>query len=234
VVTTVPAAGSTSAVAPADGVDPLQTLPDVLEHVSPSVVAIDVVATTTGWWGGTTTTESAGTGFVFAAGGLIATCAHVVEGAEQISVTYSDGTSQSAQLVGADPVADLAVIRVDRDDLVPLPLATNDTLRVGELVVAVGNALALEGSPTVTVGIVSALDRKITVWSSGAELEHLIQTDAAISSGDSGGPLLSATGAVIGIDTAVASSGEETTAQNIGFAIPITTATPILVELAGS
>ncbi len=132
--------------------------------------------------------------------------------------------------MAADTAADLAVLRVDDPTgLVPAPLATTAST-VGEPVVAIGNALALEGSLTVTEGIVSAVDRSISAGS-GESLTNLIQTDAAISSGNSGGPLVNAAGEVIGIDTAVASSSGSVQASNIGFAIAIDHARSVAAEL---
>jgi S1-C subfamily serine protease len=218
---------------PAAAGDPLSTLPALVEKISDSVVAIDVVGTTIDQMGRFSTESWAGSGFVFAPDGLIATNAHVVDGADQITVTLSDGSTLTASLVGSDSALDLALIRVPRTDLVPLELAEDLTLQVGDFVIAAGNALALEGSPTITAGIVSGLDREVTL-SDGTTLSHLIQTDAAISSGNSGGPLLSASGEVVGINTAAAASSETSTAENVGFAIAVTVAGPYLTQLASN
>ena len=203
-------------------------LPALVARVTGSVVALDVVGPA-GGAGGASPERASGTGFVLASDGLIATTAHVIEGAHRITVTFPDGRQSAATVAGSDRVEDLAVLRVRRTGLTPLPLATDHQVKVGEFVVATGNALALGGSPTVTVGIISALDRSITL-NDGRSLAHLLQTDAAISAGDSGGPLVTASGAVIGIDTATASSAS---AQNIGFAIPISRAGATLLRLAG-
>ncbi|HET6953991.1 MAG TPA: trypsin-like peptidase domain-containing protein [Acidimicrobiales bacterium] len=220
--------GGTVGTAPGNPVD---LLPAVVAGITGSVVAIEVTATAGGSPGQAQTTTAAGSGFVLAADGLIATNAHVVAGADDITVRFADGAEVAGAVVGTDASEDLAVVAVDRDDLTPLTLATDHPPEVGDFVIAAGNALALEGSPTITVGIVSALGRTVTL-SDGSVLRDVIQTDAAISSGDSGGPLLSASGAVIGINTAGASSGDSATVENIGFAIPIIRAAPILEELA--
>jgi serine protease Do len=159
--------------------------------------------------------QGTGTGFVIASNGLIATNDHVVQGAQSVTVTLAGGRTLPATVVRADPAADLAVLRVAAQELPVAPLGNSASLHVGDPVVAIGNALALPGGPTVTEGIVSALGRTIDT-NDGAVLHHVIQTDAAINPGNSGGPLVDASGDVVGINTAVASGG-----QNIGFAIAI-------------
>ena len=159
------------------------------------------------------------------------TNAHVVDGATEIAVIV-DGKVRAASLVAADAGTDIAVLRLDdTSGLTPATLAEDDAA-VGDDLVAIGNALGLEGSPTVTRGIVSALDRSIETAS--GTLSGLIQTDAAISSGNSGGPLVDAGGRVIGINTAVAASGVNVQASNIGFAIPIDVALAIAEQLLSS
>jgi putative serine protease PepD len=163
--------------------------------------------------------EGAGTGIVIDEQGHILTNAHVVEGATEVSVAVN-GEERSADVIGGDPGRDIAVLELDDPSgVVPAELGTTADVAVGDQVVAIGNALALEGGPTVTQGIVSALDRSIDTPSS--RLTGLIQTDAAISSGNSGGPLVNAAGEVIGVNTAVASSGGGIQASNVGFVIPI-------------
>ncbi|TMR07687.1 trypsin-like serine protease [Nonomuraea turkmeniaca] len=159
--------------------------------------------------------QGTGTGFVIAADGLIATNNHVVEGAQAIRVTLRDGRTLTAKVLRSDPAADLAVLRVNAGDLPVAPLGDSSTLKVGDPVIAIGNALALPGGPTVTEGIVSALDRTVQT-DAGAQLQHVIQTDAAINPGNSGGPLVDASGRIVGINTAAAGD-----AQNIGFSIAI-------------
>lgn len=229
VTVTVGGSAASSPTGAASGQDPMAALPALVEKITLSVVAIDSTSQGSDRFGMPTTEESSGTGFVIGADGLIATNYHVVEGASRITVTLADGSEVAGRILGTDPSEDLAVVKIARTGLAPLTLADDYTVRVGDFVIAAGNALALAGSPTVTVGIISALDRSITV-TDGRSLTHLLQTDAAISAGDSGGPLLTASGDVIGINTAAASG---TVAQNIGFAIPISRAKAILFRLAG-
>jgi putative serine protease PepD len=178
----------------------------------------------------------AGTGIVLDGDGNILTNAHVVAGARSVTVTLA-GESQArpAEVVGTDTDHDVAVLHVDdTDGLVPASLATGsgEAVQVGDDVVAIGNALALEGGMTVTEGIVSATDRQIA--DENGSLSGLIQTDAAISSGNSGGPLVNAKGQVVGMNTAVAASGDGVEAANIGFVIPIGTATSVARQLLGT
>lgn len=173
--------------------------------------------------------EGAGTGVVIDDQGHVLTNAHVVDGATSITVTV-DGQARDAELVAADTDADIAVVRVaDTSGLVAATLADASTTAVGDEVVAIGNALALEGGLSVTRGIVSALDRSIETTS--GMLTGLIQTDAAISSGNSGGPLVNALGQVVGINTAVATSSSGVEASNIGFAISIDDAMAVADQL---
>jgi putative serine protease PepD len=202
----------------------LPNIPRVIEAVADSVVSIDV--TVPMQLGPRTVQQaSSGTGFVISADGLIATNAHVVSGAQRIEVTFADGRTVSATIVGEDDRADLAVIRADRTELTPLAVGSSAAMRVGDMVMAVGNALALEGGPTVSLGIISAKGRAITAQD-GSTLSHLIQTDAAINEGDSGGPLVNASGQVIAINTISASE-----AQNIGFALAIDEAMAVIAQL---
>jgi putative serine protease PepD len=194
----------------------------VLDVVQPSVVSIETTVRTRGPF--VSEGQGAGTGIVVDDDGTILTNAHVVAGATEILVTVpGDDTPRQAELIGGDEAADVAVLHVaDADGLVAATLGDGDSVQVGDQVVAIGNALALEGSMTVTEGIVSALDRSIGTET--GSLDGLIQTDAAISSGNSGGPLVNARGEVIGMNTAVATSGGGIEASNIGFAIAIETA----------
>ncbi len=190
----------------------------VLAAVEPSVVSIE---TTVEVRQGPFVREGqgAGTGVVIDDAGHVLTNAHVVADASTITVTV-DGDERDATLVASDTGADIAVLHVaDTSGLVAADLASAGTTEVGDQVVAIGNALALEGGLTVTQGIVSALDRSIETTS--GMLDGLIQTDAAISSGNSGGPLVNAAGQVIGINAAVATSSSGVEASNIGFAISI-------------
>lgn len=192
----------------------------VVEALRPSVVSIETVV---GQGQGPFAQQGrgAGTGVVIDDSGHIITNAHVVNGASSVTVTLPGVTeARPATVVGGDVSADIAVLRVDdMSGLTPVTTAPSDEIAVGDEVVAIGNALALEGGLTVTQGIVSALDRSIETES--GTLPGLIQTDAAISSGNSGGALVDRHGRVVGINTAVATSSATTAASNIGFAISI-------------
>lgn len=167
-----------------------------------------------------------GSGILFDARGLIITNNHVIAGARSLSVILPDGRSFEGTLVGADPRTDLAVVKVQGADLPIAELGDSDLLQIGESVVAIGNALALPGGPTVTAGIVGAIGRTIDE-DNGNTLYDLIQTDAAINPGNSGGPLIDLTGRVVGINTALA----VTPGGGIGFAIAINGVKPIVNEL---
>ena len=198
---------------------------DLVTAVRPAIVAIHTTLTGTNVFGQEVEGESAGSGFVLTNDGYIVTNNHVVDGADQVSVTLDDGSTEEATVVGADPRSDLAVLHIDRTDLTPLTLGDSDKVQVGDAVVAIGNALDLGAEPTVTGGLISAKGRTITE-PNGAVLVDLFQTDAAISPGNSGGPLLDMTGHVVGINTAVAGEG-----QNIGFAIAINRAIELIDQL---
>lgn len=173
---------------------------------------------------------SVGTGIITTADGEIVTNAHVVEGATAIRVRLAGDTEpREAQLLALDIGNDLALIDIDATGLTPAVFAKPGSVRLGDEVVAIGFALDLDGAPSVTLGIVSALDRTI-VTANGA-LDGLVQTDAAISSGNSGGPLVNALGEVVGINTAVARGSSTTAASNIGFAISVGEALPVLGQL---
>lgn len=197
----------------------------VANYVAPSVVTISADVDGPSGEGG-----SIGTGVITTSDGEILTNAHVVEGATEIRVRLSGETEpREATLLAADAGNDLALLRVAGDDFVPATFADPDSSRIGDEVVAIGFALDLDGAPSVTRGIVSALDRTI-VTASGA-LDGLVQTDAAISSGNSGGPLVDALGQVVGINTAVARGDATVAASNIGFAISVGEALPIIESL---
>ncbi|HET9612195.1 MAG TPA: trypsin-like peptidase domain-containing protein [Acidimicrobiales bacterium] len=200
-----------------DGAMDIQT---ILEQVGESVVTIETSVSARG-----DVFEGAGTGVVLSADGLVMTNAHVIAQSEAITVRTFSGAEHEAVLVGSEPEQDLAVIRVDGvDDLVPAELGSSSELLVGEPVIAIGNALNLGGQPSVTTGIVSAVNR--TIDGPDGRLSDLIQTDAAINPGNSGGPLVDSSGAVVGINTAIIQNS-----QNIGFAIAIDSATPIVEEI---
>lgn len=201
----------------------------IVHSMAHSVVSIrSEITTDQGPW--QTRSEAAGTGIVIDSHGDVLTNAHVVGDARTVEVALpGSSVTRTGSVIGADPTHDVALVRVaNASGLTPAPVAASDNAQVGEGVVAIGNALALEGSLTVTEGIVSARNRSIQTDES-ASLTGLLQTDAPISSGNSGGPLVDAHGVVIGMNTAVASSSDQVQASNIGFAIPIRTA---LAEVA--
>ncbi len=189
----------------------------ILRIIEPAVVKVEVRSETQG--------QGAGTGFVISPDGDIVTNAHVVDGAAEIVVVMSDGAEFPATLLGADPTRDLAVIKIEASGLVVAELGSSAEIQVGDPVLAIGNALDLAGGPTVTTGIVSALDRRVPTETT--RLTNVLQTDAAINPGNSGGPLVNSAGEVIGISTAIAGN-----AEGIGFAIEIDHARPVIESLA--
>ena len=207
-------------VRPSDRIGRTGNIAPILEAAVPAVVAIVDD-------GGPDRGGAAGTGFVISADGVIVTNNHVVEGASKIQAVFSDGTTRDATLLGRNASSDLAVVKVDATELPTIGLGDSNDVQVGDDVVAIGNALALQGGLTVTRGIVSGLHREVGIDGGGA-LEDVIQTDAAINPGNSGGPLVDARGRVIGINTAIADPGS---AQNVGFAIPISNAKAIIDQL---
>ncbi len=200
---------------------------EIAAKVGPAVVAI-TTETVTSFYGRLTTSQSAGSGIIFKADGYIVTNAHVVDGAKSITIVTEDGDSYDATLVGKDTRSDLAVLKISTTKNLPFAvLGDSDQLVRGELAVAIGNPLG-ELAGTVTVGVISALNRQITIDN---QTMSLIQTDAAINAGNSGGALVNSYGEVIGINSAK-NSGEGV--EGLGFAIPVNTAKPIIEELINS
>jgi S1-C subfamily serine protease len=180
-----------------------------------------------------------GSGVIYDKQGHILTNNHVVEGAEKLLVALPDGRSFEAKLIGRDPTTDLAVVQISGSDLPIAALGDSKQLQVGDWVVAIGNALALDGGPTVTAGVVSALGRTVQEPSDtsaqGPYLFDVIQTSAPINPGNSGGPLVNLAGQVIGINTLVAGQAEPgVPAQGIGFAISLAAAKPIADQLVAT
>jgi S1-C subfamily serine protease len=192
----------------------------IIAKVEPAVFAVTVDQ------GGR---QSAGTGFVISPDGFAITNAHVVEGAPQVKTEFNDGRSVDARVVGRDPSADVAVLKLSANGLPVACLADSNKVQVGDDVVAIGNALALEGGLSVTRGIISGPPRPGAEI--GTAIESVLQTDAAINPGNSGGPLVDANGCVIGINTAVASGSATQPAQNVGFAIPISLAKTVVDDI---
>ena len=206
------------------------TKAQIIELCAPSVVGIDISSTLTSYGFGFSAGESSeqvvgsGSGILLTADGYIVTCKHVVDGAEKITVVLNDDTEHEAVLVGSDSRNDLAVIKIDASGLTPATLGDSEMLTVGEDVIAIGNPLG-ELRGTSTSGIISALNREVTVENMDMTL---LQTDAAISPGNSGGGLFNASGSLIGIVNAKAgSSGSE----GLGFAIPVNSVKQIISDL---
>lgn len=196
------------------------TAADVYAANVNSAVGI-TVSITTNSWGYQSTYPASGSGFVLTADGYILTNYHVIEDSSSISVTTYDNTIYDAEIVGYDASNDVAILKIDADDLTPVVLGSSDALRVGDPVITIGNPLG-ELTFSLTQGVISALNREVTV-SSGVTMD-LIQTDAAINSGNSGGPLFNLYGEVVGITNAkysTQSGSGNASIDNIGFAIPI-------------
>ncbi|MEM3955317.1 MAG: trypsin-like peptidase domain-containing protein [Candidatus Bathyarchaeia archaeon] len=197
---------------------------EMLGEVSKSVVNINTLRVFQDFFYQIVPVEGIGSGFIFDERGYILTNYHVVEGAERIAVTLTDGRVFNARFIGGYKGLDIAVLKIDADNLVAAKLGDSDKIRVGQRVFAIGNPFGLAGGPTVTSGIVSAVKR--TIYSDKGIFRDLIQTDAAINPGNSGGPLVNVDGEVVGINTAIIPF-----AHGIGFAIPINAAKEVAKEI---
>ncbi len=208
----------------------LPNIADTVERVRPAVVSIVARTVSRDRFGRQSTGFGSGTGVIFDKSGLVLTNNHVIEGGVEITVTQDDGTQVEAEIIGADRLSDLAVLRLPGDGYPSLPLRENGSLRAGDWVIAIGNALALPGGPTVTVGVVSALGRSIES-TPGVTLYDLIQTDTSINPGNSGGPLIDLGGNLVGINTAVLRGSSGVSVEGIGFAIDVETAQQVALQL---
>lgn len=219
---TIPLAPTLTAPPPTSSPPTIADLVDispVAQRAIPSIVAVEV---------STVLGDAGGSGVVYGSDGYIVTNHHVIEGAGSINVVFSDGALFPAELVGSDPLTDLAVLLVGREDLTSIDIGSTASISIGQTAIAVGNPLGLVGGPSVTSGIISALDRTLEV--DGANrLYGLIQTDAPITRGSSGGALLDAGARLIGITTAIAVS--DVGAEGLGFAVPINMAVGVVTDL---
>jgi serine protease Do len=240
---TEPAVTTPAGSSPASPLPPLdpgrEPVAAVAERVLPAVVNVTTNVFRADPLGNAEQGEGVGTGFVVRADGVIVTNCHVVQGASRITVSSSDEepVRYDARVIGGDCEHDLAVLKVDAEGLATVPLGSSDDLRLGQQVVAIGYALALQGGPSVTSGIVSSLDRTIRVPDPECSVcpvrdgvpvrtySDVVQTDAAINHGNSGGPLVDMAGRVVGINSA---GSDE--AENIGFAIAIDSAEPAIEQ----
>ncbi len=197
---------------------------DSVEKLSESVVSITSIRITGNPFSGFAPVQGAGTGVILDKKGYIVTNNHVIEKAEQVKVSLKDGRSLDGKVIGTDPATDLAIIKIEEQNLPCAPLGDSGDLKVGQIVLAIGNALGLPGGHSVSTGVVSAYGRPLQ----GSDFIHegFIQTDAAINPGNSGGPLADIYGNVIGINTAIIPY-----AQGIGFAIPINTAKWVIEQI---
>ena len=224
------ASGSDSSITAASSSGSSLTTEQVADLVSPSVVVItteQVVYSQWSWYGQNQVESGAGSGVIISSDGYILTCAHVVNGASTITVTIGD-KDYTATLVGEDTTSDIAVIKIDADGLTPATVGNSDSLKVGQSVMAVGNPLGELGG-TVTGGMISALNRSVTIQgSSSVNTMSLIQMDASVSPGNSGGGLFNMNGELVGIVNAKSSSSD---AEGLGFAIPINDAIKVAQEL---
>jgi len=197
---------------------------DAVEKLSESVVSISSTKLARDFRYGMVPVKGMGSGLIIDPKGYIITNNHVIDDAHGVEITLKDGRVLSGDVIGADPATDIALIRLEANNLPAANLGDSEKLKVGQIVLAIGNALGLPGSPTVSAGVISALGRPLP----GADFifEGLIQTDAAINPGNSGGPLADLNGNVIGINTAIIPF-----AQGVGFAIPMNTVKNVVEQI---
>lgn len=203
----------------------LPSVADIVEATRPSVVNVTAQTESGNLFFRSRGVTSTGTGAIIHSDGYVVTNYHVIRGASRIQITTDDGRVYRATVEGIDPITDLAVLRIEGDGPFPaLPFAAPGSFRVGDWAIAIGNALGLPGGPSVTLGVVGALDRTLTTREQ--TLTDLIQTDAAINEGNSGGPLVDLNGEIIGINTAVVRG-----AQGIGFSVSSFTVIPVVQSI---
>ncbi|MDG6900388.1 MAG: trypsin-like peptidase domain-containing protein [Nitrososphaerota archaeon] len=196
---------------------------EAVERLSESIVSVSSMRLERRFFG-IVPLEGQGSGIILDRRGLIVTNNHVIDGASQVRISLKDGRTFTGEVVGSDDATDVAVIRVEADDIPAAELGDSERLRVGQFVLAIGNALALPGGPTVSMGVLSAKGRPLP--GSDFIFEGLLQTDAAVNPGNSGGPLADLEGRIIGITTMMIPY-----AQGMGFAIPINTVKKIAQEI---
>jgi putative serine protease PepD len=228
---TTTVSGSTALSIPAENLSARagDSIADIADRMLPTVVSIEEQ--------GSTGTGGTGSGFIVREDGYIVTNNHVIEGAVDggtVTVQFDDGSTETAEIVGRNVAYDLAVIKVDKDDLPVASIGNSDNIAVGDTVVALGSPLGLSG--TVTSGIVSATNRPVSAGGQGeTSFINAVQTDAAINPGNSGGPLVNASAEVIGVNSAIASLGSDLSGQagsiGLGFAIPSNTMKRIVEEI---
>ncbi len=231
-VVTQTAAGESPALAPASTKG--MTVNEIYERAASGVVRVNSTTNSTSASGaapfGTPGQSALGSGFVIDKTGHIVTNYHVVEGADEVTVSFSNRDTVKAQVVGTDPSTDLAVlsVNVSASALTPLPLGNSDAVEVGDPVVAIGNPFGLDR--TVTSGIVSAVQRLITA-PNRFTIDHVIQTDAAINHGNSGGPLLNSRGQVIGVNSQIETGDTATGNVGVGFSVPANTVKDVVAQI---
>jgi serine protease Do len=233
VPTSKPQTLSVTSVAPAVQVDTTSietNITNAVKKTGPAVVTIISTLPGQTFWGQTIEQQASGSGFIISDKGYIATNNHVIEGADKIDVVLADGTSLSATLVGADSFSDVAVVKVTSNLPSPMVWGNSDVLKPGETAIAIGSPLG-DFKNTVTVGVISATGRVIDTGQ-GYQLEGMLQTDAAINHGNSGGPLVNLAGQVIGMNTLIVrNTGSTDPAEGLGFAIPSNTVQAIANQI---